>query len=303
MTEIERILQKGIIKRDFLKEEIRNDFLVTTERKKLWIVLLDLTLEFDKICKKHDLKYFVVYGALLGAIRHQGFIPWDDDFDVIMPREDYDRFIRLTDEFEEPYFLQTPYSDPESCYSYAKIRNSNTTGLVELFKYQKFNHGIWITVFPIDHWDTHGGEERYAQIRKLATDCSTYMRSNNPNLDDKNRERVAAYCGNPLRDYEEIQRLASICKDPNSKYLMTATITEGDYSKKLLDANLFATSVPVDFEGFQLMAPVGYDKLMRIWYGDYMQLPPKEERGKWHNGVIFNADIPYKDFLKNLGIF
>ena len=266
MTEIERIIKKGIITEDFLKEEFINDFLVTTARKKLWAVILDLIVEFDRVCKQHGFKYYLFYGALLGAVRHHGFIPWDDDFDVAMPREDYDRFIKLSSDFREPYFLQTPYTDPESCYSYAKIRNSNTTGLSELFKYQKFNHGIWMTVFPLDYWDYEGGEERYARIRKLTTDCSTYMRMNNPNLDDKNRTRVAAYHGNPLLDYEEIQRLASSCKDSNSKYVMTAVITQGTYEQKMLYADDFKQCLYLDFEGIKLMAPAGYDHLLRIFH-------------------------------------
>ena len=138
MTEIERIIQKGVITRQFLQEEVDHDFLVDENRKKLWAVMLDMIAEFDKVCKKYGFSYYMIYGALLGAVRHKGFIPWDDDFDVAMPRNDYERFIRLSDEFKHPYFLQTPYTDPGYYYSFAKIRNSNTTGVVEMFEYSKF---------------------------------------------------------------------------------------------------------------------------------------------------------------------
>ena len=302
MTEIERIIQKGIIPADYCREEVMNDFLVDTNRKKLWAIMLDMIYEFDAICKKYHFTYYIIYGALLGAVRHQGFIPWDDDFDVAMPRDDYEKFIRLSHEFKDPYFLQTPYTDPEYFYSFAKIRNSRTTGVVKMFQYAKFNHGIWISVFPLDHWDDNGGRERYEQIRKLVIDCSTYMRINNPNLDEKNRERVATYHGNPLRDYEEIQRLASSCKDPNSKYLMTAVITQGRYDHKLLYAEDFASTVDLDFEGLKLKAPIGYDRYLRDGYGDYMQFPPLEKRGVWHDGTVFDADLPYKEYLRRQGI-
>ena len=302
MTEIERIIKKGIITADFLKEEVRNDFVVTTERKKLWAIILDLMIEFDKVCRKHKLKYYVFYGALLGAVRHHGFIPWDDDFDVAMPREDYEKFIRLSNEFEMPYFLQTPYTDPESFYSYAKIRNSNTTGLSEMFMYQMFNHGIWMTVFPLDYWDVEGGEERYAQIRKLTYNCSTYMRISNPNLDEKNKERVKSYHGNPMLDIEEIHRLASSCKDSNSKYMITATITLGPYQKNLFESSDFADTIDLEFEGVKVKAPIGYDHLLKVLYNDYMKFPPVEQRGNWHSGVIFDAETPYKEYLKTRGI-
>ena len=220
-----------------------------------------------------------------------------------MPREDYEKFIKLNNEFKEPYFLQTPYSDPESFYSYAKIRNSFTTGVSQMFKYQKFNHGIWMTVFPLDYWDVNGGEERYSRIRKLAIDCSTYMRSKNPELDENNRARVAAYHGNPMDDYEEIQRLASSCKDSNCRYMMTATITIGSYKKNLFEASDFAKTIELEFEGLKVKAPIGYENLLRVLYNDYMQFPPLDERGKWHGDIIFAPEIPYKDYLKQQGVF
>ena len=302
MTEIERIIKKGIITNEYLKEEVKNDFLVDENRKKLWAIMLDMIYEFDRVCKKYGFTYYMIYGALLGAVRHKGFIPWDDDFDVAMPREDYEKFIKLSDDFKHPYFLQTPYTDPEYFYSFAKIRNSNTTGVVQMFKYSKFNHGIWISVFPLDHWDDNGGLERYEQIKRLVIDCSTYMRISNPCLDEKNRERVAAYHGCPMRDFEEIQRLASSCKDSNSKYLMTAVITQGRYSHKLLYAEDFSKAIDMEFEGMKLKAPIGYDRYLTDGYGDYMQFPPMDKRGVWHAGTVFDADLPYKEYLRLQGI-
>ena len=128
------------------------------------------------------------------------------------------------------------------------------------------------------------------------------MRKDNPRLSPRDRDRVDAYHGNPLRDYEEIQRLASSCKDSESQYVMTAVLTQGRYDQKLLDAADFERVVNVDFEGFSFLAPVGYDHLLRVWYDDYMQLPPKEERGLWHAGAVFDADISYLDYLRMKGI-
>lgn len=305
MTEIERIIQKGIIGRDYLNSEEKCGFLITTERKKLFAVMLDMLYEFDKVCKKHGLTYYLYGGSLLGAVRHHGFIPWDDDLDVIMPRDDYDKFIKLSDEFSEPYFLQIPQTDKGYYYSFAKLRNSNTTGVVDMFKYAGFNHGIWISMFPLDFWNLDGGEERYAEIRKLVMHNSTYMRLKNPDLDEKNKARVAAYLAehrDPMKDYEEIQRLASSCKDPNSKYVMSAVITHLKYDKKLLYTADFVEAVPLEFEGFSVMVPCGYDHVLTVCYGDYMQFPPVEDRGLCHDGTIFDSDIPYKEYLKRDGI-
>ena len=305
MSDVERIIQKGIVGKDFFKSEIKCGFNITVERKKLFAILLDMLYEFDKVCKKYGLTYFFMYGSLIGAVRHHGFIPWDDDLDVAMPREDYEKFIKLSDEFKEPLFLQTPYTDPEYFYTPARIRNSNTTAVVEMFRYAGFNQGIWFSIFPLDRWDDNGGEERYAEIRKLVMHNSTYMRVKNPDLDEKNKARVAAYLAehrDPLKDYEEIQRLASSCKDPDSKHCIVAVITQTQYNKKLFDAEDFAKTVPLNFEGLEIMAPSGYDHLLRTTYGDYMQLPPVEERGMWHDGTIFDADIPYSEYLRQKGV-
>ena len=89
MSEINRILSKGIFKESFLAPEIICDFYVDENRKKLWLVSLDLLSELDRVCRKYELRYFLFFGSLLGAIRHKGFIPWDDDIDIAMPRNDF----------------------------------------------------------------------------------------------------------------------------------------------------------------------------------------------------------------------
>lgn len=86
MTECERIIKEGILPESFFEPETICDFYVDETRKKIWAVLLDLLIKFDKVCKKHGLKYYLAYGSLIGAVRHQGFIPWDDDIDICMNR-------------------------------------------------------------------------------------------------------------------------------------------------------------------------------------------------------------------------
>ena len=301
MTEIERILGKGIIPEDFLKEEVRNDFTVTTERKKLWAVMLDMLYEFDIVCKKHGLTYFLWSGTLLGAVRHHGIIPWDDDIDVIMPRLDYEKFLELGDEFKSPYFFQTPYTDPECFYSFAKIRNSNTTGIIEMFRYQKFNHGIWISILPLDNWVMEGGEERYERIKKLLIDCSTYMRRTNPHLSEENKRRVQDFIArgvNPLDAYEEIFSLTGMSKNTPTGYVAHDSCTIFPYNKAVYPSEDFKQAIEWDVEGLTFPIPNGYDRILRTMYGDYMEFPPVEERGKWHSGTFFDFDTPYKKYIE-----
>lgn len=301
MTEIERILSKGVIAESFLKEEIRNDFIVTTERKKLWAVILDLFFEFERVCKKHNLTYFPIGGFLLGAIRHNGYIPWDDDLDVVMPRSDYERFLQLKDHFCAPYFFQIPETDEGYYYGMAKIRNSNTTALNEKFKYQGFNQGIWLSVFPLDNWKLEGGEERYLQIKKDLMDCSTYMRKSNPHLDENDIARVKELGDtNPYKSYLEVQRIASQFQSEETSYVALATCTVYSYEKNVFVKKDFETTIPWKFEGYDILVPIGYDAILKTAYGDYMKFPPIEKRGIWHDGTFFDSDKPYTYYTNEL---
>ena len=121
----------------FLEEEVRCGYTVSVEMKKLWAVELDLLAEFDRVCRKHGLTYFVDSGTLLGAVRHKGFIPWDDDIDVAMFREDYRKLPRIAaQEFQHPYFFQTPFTDPGLVMGGSRLRNSDTT-LISDFENQR----------------------------------------------------------------------------------------------------------------------------------------------------------------------
>ena len=108
MTECERIIKDGIVPKDYYKSEVIDDFLVTSDRKKLFAVLLDILVKIDTVCKKHNIRYYIYGGTLIGALRHKGFIPWDDDLDIVMFREDYEKLVSVSYEFTDPYFFQTP---------------------------------------------------------------------------------------------------------------------------------------------------------------------------------------------------
>ena len=119
--------------------------------RQLQLCELEILDEFVRICEKHNLQYYLVGGTLLGAVRHQGFIPWDDDIDVAMPREDYDRFAKISvKELAPQYFYQCPETDPYYFLTYAKIRKNGTEVYEERFKNAKFHKGVFIDIFPLD---------------------------------------------------------------------------------------------------------------------------------------------------------
>ena len=112
---------------------------------------LEMLKTFIKICKKHNFMYFLVGGTCLGSVRHGGFIPWDDDIDVGMPRSDYNKFIKIaSEELPGNMFLQTFFTDEQYPCAFAKIRNNDTTFIEKGLRKSNINHGIYIDIFPLD---------------------------------------------------------------------------------------------------------------------------------------------------------
>lgn len=299
MTEVERIIDEGIIPADYLKPEVRCDFLVDKNRKKLWIILLDLLIKFDTMCKKHKLKYYVISGSLLGAVRHNGFIPWDDDIDVAMLRDDYQRLNQIaSDEFANPYFWQTPDTDDGYLVSHNKVRNSNTIGVTEVFRFAGFNQGIWIDIFPLDNWPLEGGEERYKAIKKLNLENSAHMRRSNPYPTDADLKKLSEFpYRKPKIVVDEINSIVTKYRDLPCKFIKVATTTVLSWPKGIYNKDDFTSIEFFDFEGLlKVPVPVGYDRILTTDYGNYQKYPSVEDRGGWHDGIFFDADKPFKKY-------
>jgi lipopolysaccharide cholinephosphotransferase len=303
MTECERLIEKKYFSMDYFREEVRDEFLVDETRKKVWAIGIDLLLQVDRICKKYGFQYYLMYGSLLGAIRHKGFIPWDDDIDIAMPRKDYEEFLKVAAaDLDAPYFLQTPETDCGYYYSFAKLRNSNTTGMIPWFRYSDFNMGFALDIFPVDVCKLEGVEDRFHIIKKMNIDNSTYMRMKNPDLSEADKLRVSQYRGgDPLVRYHEIQRIAMQFEEERDEVSqrIVAVATVYDYQKQIFDASDVENVLYVSFEGFKFPIPVGYDKILKTLYGDYMAFPPVEKRGTWHRDKIIDPDKSYREYLKS----
>lgn len=299
MTEIQRIKESGIFNQDFFKKETRNDFFVDEKRKEIWAIGIDLLFHFDEVCQRHKLRYWLAYGTLLGAIRHNGFIPWDDDIDVCMLRDDYEKLLSLGKEFKKPFFLQTPYTDNGYYYSYCKLRNSNTTAFSKNFSYHfcknDCNSGMSLDVFCIDKWENNvEGERLYNEIKTLIVNNSTAMKIANPAFAED--ERVINFDGaDPINTYEKIQQLSKTYLNIKTDIVSMPTITAYGFQRDVFSIDDFAETTHHDFEGFQFPVPIGYDRILRTIYGDYKVFPPIGARGKWHSAIV-DARIPYNDY-------
>jgi lipopolysaccharide cholinephosphotransferase len=283
------------------KEEIICDYKVTVKQKKIWNVELDLLERFLDFCKKNDLKVFAAFGTLLGAVRHKGFIPWDDDMDVIMPREDFDKACKLAPSyFNEPYFFQTANTDSANFFPYARLRNSNTTGYIYCLKNEPYNQGIFIDIFVLDKAPINRLKCKTFLLKRKVCEfvAQNYMNFSSRKKYSFLKPFLKLYCCNHsysfvCKKYEEITK--KFIKLKKSWYVNSANMLQIFNPKDFLEEDL------VDFYGFKLPIPKNYDEILRESYGDYMSFPPIEKRGTWHDGIIyFDPDMPYKEYVSKI---
>ena len=297
MTECERLIAEGTFDPSFFEEEERCGFTVCTMQKKMWAIEMDLVNQIDRVCRKYGLHYVLWAGSMLGAVRHKGFIPWDDDMDVAMVREDYDALLSHADEFEMPYFLQTTVTDPESGYTHAKIRNSNTTAWNRLWGYRHYNFGIYVDIFPFDNLLLEGRQERMEKIEQLAVENSLWMKMPSPYKNERDIARIANHSGRSvLENYLKIQELA---KEQNK--VPTELVGVAYKMPRLLNKgwprSMFTDTVQTKFEMFEYPIPKDWEAYLTSTYGDYMEFPPLEKRTFKHAHTIFEPDTPYKEYV------
>ena len=300
MTECERIIEQGILPKSFFEEEVRSDFLVTNKRKKIWALEIELFLKLFEVCQNYNLKVWGDGGTLLGAVRHNGFIPWDDDMDLILPREDYNKLMEIgSNEFKKPFFLQTPHTDPNYGYSFAKLRNSNTTCMPHVFKKAGFNHGIHIDIFPLDTLCLDTFEEDKCHITECIIKNSSFMKRHSVELlNERQLENFRKYqTDDPVREYDIIQKIASNPNYNNSEYVANCTVTSLKSSAQIWKASWFETTIMHQFETIEIPMPGDIVPRLKAQYGDYMKFPPVDQRGNWHSDVMWDPDKSFKEYI------
>ena len=243
----------------------------------------DILKKLDSICKEYGIHYFLAYGTVLGAVRHKGFIPWDDDIDVIMFREEYEKFCSLpADAFQGELFLQTVYTDVEYPFPFAKLRKNGTAYVEQGMEKIRMHHGIFVDIFPLDYIP----QKRTKQfIQRFWAEYLWIFMAKNRIQGGMKRILVNLLnlgCKEDKEKYIErirkLEKKIECSKEENSDKL--ALMTYGGrarYAKEYFLVNDFDT-IYMEFEGQKFPVMSGYDKLLSISYGDYMQIPPENKR-------------------------
>ena len=284
---------------EFIKPEIRAGWEVSTDIKKVWTIQLDLIKVFDNICKLNNLRWYPMWGTLLGVIRHKGYIPWDDDVDIVMPRPDYDKFVEICNNYiTEPYYLQTTLTDSECFYMWVSLRNSDTTGNRKTCLSKKQNNGIGIDIMPLDGCQDTIWKYKLSRIpvRVITVLANTYVNDFNNGLVARCLRRVLRTIG---FNYKKVYQIA---EKWNRKYSVEvynkmAFRAHADPLTKVIQRDMwdksdFETTIDMPFEYIQIPVPIGYDKILKQIYGHYMEFPPLDKRAAKHD-VIYEPDVPY----------
>lgn len=307
--ECEKLLQAGKIPEGFLKEEIRCDYHIDTQMKKIWAIELEMMQQIDSIFRKYDLKYYLGFGSLLGAVRHKGFIPWDDDFDIMMPRDDYERAKKYLMELPEPYLTESNETNPNYGYSFIKVRNINTTAVSKKFVYAGMADGIFVDIFPLDNFCYEDDYKAKAEkVRQLNIDNSTILRAGHPFLDEADLERInelETRSGELNQDLlrnnlKKIDEIALRFADRDTDFYSVSVVSFCAIDKIIYNKKWFEKAEYVDYEYITLPIPSDADSILKILYGDYMQMPPVDKRVVTHNGAVFDPDHPYEEVINKL---
>lgn len=290
-------------------EETICGHLVTSETKKFWAVEMDLARKLLEVCEKHGLKIWADAGTMLGAVRHKGFIPWDDDMDFCMMRDDYNKLLEIgPKEFEEPYFFQSIYTDNMfGCL--VKIRNSNTTMLEKGYdKLKTENRGCAIDIFPLDVVPDNKEEfaKEYRKVRRLRRMVDNYNLQKTEKLKGKrkvlnivNRFVVTILNANSLQT--KIVNILSKARIEDNKCVSLiefyATMKYDINKIKVRDKQSYKETVYLPFHDMMVPVPKDYHHVLTTIYGDYMT-PVKGKA--LHTMLLIDCERSYKEVIEEL---
>lgn len=253
-------------------------------------IQVGILLDFAKFCEDNNLKYFIAYGTLLGAVRHKGFIPWDDDIDVWMPRKDYN-FLIKNYKSNLNYRLINP-RDNEARHPYVKIIDSNTVKIEKLVDYSNGNLGVDIDVFPLDGQpdDDTTFVLWYKKLIKIYKNYLYNVLKNGGSVKRRIFFPILKFFAHSRKwVFKKADMLHALYPFDNSMYVGTIESTF-DVIRDRFCKEWFEDSIMLEFESYRFRAPRDYDKILTQLYGDYMTLPPVEKQKTHHGFQLYTLD-------------
>jgi len=295
-----------VIPDDFYEEEVQDGYVVTKEMKKVWAVELDLLKKLLEVCEKHNIHIVACGGTVLGAVRHKGFIPWDDDIDMMMLREEYDKLCKIAqEEFKYPYFFQTEYTDPGSLRRHAQLRNSETTAILAKEKGKvKFNQGIFIDIFPLDNVTNHLWKFKiqkniadfYRRLYGFVYNNSYMYKQEEISTEQKIKSVIAKSIDKVFsyqKIYKKFEETCAYFNNENTEYV-SQLFFEFDNKVRYRKKEYLQDIIEMEFEMLKIPVCREYEKMLDSRYGKWRTFVTGSSN---HGQVIFDTNINYKVFL------
>lgn len=262
--------------------------------------IIDSLSVFHEFCEQHSLNYYLTGGTLLGAVRHKGIIPWDDDIDVCMPRNDYKKLIKISNKLPEGFSAGYYNVDNGYVYPFAKFYNDKIL-IKEYFGDKSYTNGVWVDIFPLDATFSNLTLRKlhFYIIKKLRFLFQLKVRGYQAPTDKSNILKYAIKKAVkplvfgvlqliPLKFiFNLMEGIASIKNYDKTEYLARLYSRYG--IKATFHKRVYADKVLLDFNGYKFYGPIGYDEYLTNLYGDYMTPPPPKER-QTHNIEIVNLE-------------
>ncbi len=268
--------------------------------RRLQLMQLDILKEVKRVCEKNGFTFYIMNGTCLGAVRHKGSIPWDDDIDIGMYWYDFDQLVKCQDDFDSRYFIQTAETDSGFGTMIARIRLKGTTIIEKDFIDCDINHGVFIDIYPLFSYPDHLIPQQIRSWESLL--YRLLLASSAP----KNHGKGAKLIGNAIRGILPQKAKESLVKSLHTK--LRSGSRNSRYVAFLygMDVHLFhtikyerdwfQTPTQLQYEDCTLPGPTDWDSYLKLRYNDYMKLPPVEKRNSYHSFEFVDLDHSYEQY-------